>query len=362
MNWAYGVEFLEIDPTQLGLATFEDIEDEQEREALLSALTVDPERLRALHGTAILSRYPIRNARLRPFEFQPYDWFGEEKALRPVEKGIRAGARFIGEEMYREMRRGGRSRLEVDLDVPDLPEGRLTIVSPHLENRTKPKNRRIQMEEVLESLRDVRNPVVIAGDLNTTTGDSQAFRLERQLVKKYGDADFWVNTAVKYGTGVGLVYDVFKSGFTFIHNLSDPTAQHVPFFAPNHEEKLFTTLENFRFSDGTAFDFRGVAERAAEGVGGTLADSNQRASKGFAHTYEFVISVGAVGKYKLDWIFVKSYSRNPRSPDEPFRFAPHFARTLRTLNYALPRKLSDHNPMTVELPFAEPQGLSKEEE
>ena len=56
MNWAYGVEFLEIDPTQLGLAKLEDIEDEQEREALLSALAVDPERLRALHGTAILSR------------------------------------------------------------------------------------------------------------------------------------------------------------------------------------------------------------------------------------------------------------------------------------------------------------------
>ena len=360
MNWAYGVEFLEIDPTQLGLAKLEDIEDEQEREALLSALAVDPEQLRALHGTAILSRYPIREARLRPFAFQPYDWYEEEKALRPTEKGIRAGARVIGEEMHREMRRGGRIFLAVDLDVPELPEGRLTVASPHLENRTKPKNRRIQMEEVLESVRDVRNPVVIAGDLNTTTGDSQAFRLERELFKKYGDSEFWVNTAVKYGTGVGLVYDVFKWGFRFTHNLSDPTAQHLPFFAPNHEEKLFTTLENFRFEDGMAFDFRGIPERAAMHRGGTLADSNQRESKGFAHTYEFVISVGAVGNYKLDWIFVKSYLRDPRNADEPFRFAPHFARTLRTLNYALETKLSDHNPMIVDLPFEEPQELSKE--
>ena len=120
------------------------------------------------------------------------------------------------------------------------------------------------------------------------------------------------------------------------------------------------TLENFRFEDGMAFDFRGIPERTAMHRGGTLADSNQRESKGFAHTYEFVISVGAVGKYKLDWIFVKSYLRDPRDADEPFRFAPHFGRTLRTLNYALESKLSDHNPMIVDLPFEEPQELSKE--
>ena len=162
--------------------------------------------------------------------------------------------------------------------------------------------------------------------------------------------------------GVGLFYDAFKWGFKFTKNLSDPTAQHIPFFAPNHEAKLFNTLEEFRFDDGRAFDFRGLAERTADGATGTLADSNQRASKGFAHTYEFVISVGAAGNYKLDWIFVKSYATDPRDEEQSYRFAPHFARTLRTLNYATETKLSDHNPMTVDLPFGEPGDLSREDE
>ncbi|MCZ6879244.1 MAG: endonuclease/exonuclease/phosphatase family protein, partial [Acidobacteria bacterium] len=292
MNWAYGVEFVEIDPTMLGTDTFESVEDEQERQELIEHTTVDQERLRALHGTAILSKYPIREAELRPFEFQPYDWFSEEQGLRPGEKGIRAGARVIGEELHREMRRGGRTTLLVQLDVPDLSDQRLTVLSPHLENRTKPQNRRTQMDEVLRWVQEITHPVVIAGDLNTTTGDSQAFKLERELYKKYGKTDFWVNKGIKYGTGVGFVYDVFKWGFNFTKNQSDPTSKHIPFFAPNHEQKLFTNLEDFRFADGRAFDFRGDPEHTSNGARGTLANSNQRAGKGFAHTYEFVITVG----------------------------------------------------------------------
>ncbi len=358
MNWAYGVEFVEIDPTLLGIATFESVEDEQERQELIEHSAVDKERLRALHGTAILSRYPIRLAELRPFEFQPYDWYKEEQGLRPGEKGIRAGARVIGEELYREMRRGGRTTLLVQLDVADLSEQKLTVVSPHLENRTKPQNRRRQMGEVLGWIQEINNPVVIAGDLNTTTGDSQAFKLERQLYKKYGGADFWVNQGIKYGTGVGVVYDLFKWGFNFTKNQSDPTSKHIPFFAPNHEQKLFTELEDFRFADGRALDFRGDPEHTSNGVRGTLANSNQRAGKGFAHTYEFVITVGVAGKYKLDWIFVKSYLEQPRDEKGSYRFAPHFARTMPSLNFALAtHTLSDHNPMSVDLPFGDPDQI-----
>ncbi|MCZ6877017.1 MAG: endonuclease/exonuclease/phosphatase family protein [Acidobacteria bacterium] len=363
MNWAYGVEFVEIDPTLLGTATFESVEDEQERQELIEYSAVDKERLRALHGTAILSRYPIRQAELRPFEFQPYDWYREEKGLRLGEKGIRAGARLIGEELYREMRRGGRTTLLVHLDVPDLSEQKLTVVSPHLENRTKPQNRRQQMGEVLGWIQEINNPVVIAGDLNTTTGDSQSFKLERHLYKKYGGADFWVNQGIKYGTGVGLVYDLLKWGFNFTKNQSDPTSKHVPFVAPNHEQKLFTELEDFRFADGRAFDFRGDPEHTSNGLRGTLANSNQREEKGFAHTYEFVITVGVVGKYKLDWILVKSYSEQPRNEEGSYRFAPHFARTLKSVNFAFgAHQLSDHNPMSVDLPFGDPGKLKGDQQ
>ena len=92
MNWAYGVEFLEIDSKQLGTDTFDDREDEADRQQLLEEFKVDKDRVRALHGNAVLSRYPIRDARLVPFTVG-YDWFKESK-VRPLEKAKRKAARI----------------------------------------------------------------------------------------------------------------------------------------------------------------------------------------------------------------------------------------------------------------------------
>jgi hypothetical protein len=60
---------------------------------------------------------------------------------------------------------------------------------------------------------------------------------------------------------------------------------------------------------------------------------------------------------KVDWILVKAYLRNPRDDDGPYRFAPHFARTMASVNYALAARLSDHNPISVDLPFGDPARL-----
>ena len=68
MNWAYGVEFVEVDPISLGTETLEGWEGEAERQQLLAEIQVDRTKLKALHGTAILSRYPISAARLEPFK------------------------------------------------------------------------------------------------------------------------------------------------------------------------------------------------------------------------------------------------------------------------------------------------------
>jgi len=84
MNWAYGVEFLEIDPKQLGTDKFDDGEDEASRQQLLDEFHVDKDKLRALHGNAVLSRYPIRAARLVPFTVG-YDWFKESVPVRKAE-------------------------------------------------------------------------------------------------------------------------------------------------------------------------------------------------------------------------------------------------------------------------------------
>lgn len=359
MNWAYGIEFVEVDPINLGTEDFEGIEEAGEREKLVAEIQVDKAKLRGLHGTAILSRYPIREARLVPFETVGYDWFaGEHKRVAAIEKGKRAvaGTVFL-ERVSREIRRGGRTSLIATIDVPYLPEKRATVAAPHLENRTKPENRRKQMAELLTLLEENRNPVIIAGDLNTTLSDTQPTNIKREVYRRVGSSQFWANTGIKYATGVGLLYDVVKGGVNFFKNQQDPTAKDIPIVGPNPEAALFEDLEKFRFRDGTVFDFRGDKARTVNQTEGTLANSNQRDDKGFAVTYEVERTIGPAGKLKLDWIFVKSYLESPRSSGGPYRFAPHFPRTLEELNYSGEMRLSDHNPIVADLPFSEPPDL-----
>ncbi len=361
MNWAYGVEFIEVDPISLGTEQFEEMEDETERKHLVDDLQVDRDRLKGLHGTAILSRYPILEARLRPFEKQGYDWFrGEKDRVSKIEAGKRgvASAVFL-EKVSREIRRGGRTCLMVTLDMPDLPEGKVTIVAPHLENRTEPKERREQMEELLNFLKETHNPLVMAGDLNTTLSDTSPTDIKREIYRRVGSSEFWATTGLKYATGVGLMYDVVKGGVNFIKNQNDPTAANIPVIGPNPEAELFKSIEEFRFADGTVFDFRGDKGRTVNGTEGTLANSNMRESKGFAPSYQVNRTIGPAGKLRLDWIFVKPYIENSRSPREPYRFAPHFARAMREVNYCLVERLSDHNPISVDLPFQDPGDVKK---
>lgn len=361
MNWAYGVEFLEVDSKQIGTDTFDDGEDKEAQQELLEQFSVDKDRLRALHGNAVLSRYPIRSARLVPFTMG-YDWFKESK-IRPLEKGKRKAAVLIGEDLGREVRRGQRTTLFVDLDVPDAPGGRVTIACTHLENRTTPKVRRQQMEELLKTVQDVSNPVIVAGDLNTTGSNSTPTSVENMLYKRYGSLDFWTTKGVQWTTGVGFVYSGARTAMKLsgIQYRIDPTSANIPGASANLERGLFTSLEKFRFADGKAIDFRGIPERTVNGTAGTLADSNQRQkSAGFTPTFvtELIWGKVKVAKFKLDWFFVKSNLENPRDPSGSYLFAPHFARTLVDLNNCPPEPISDHSPMTIDLPFREPAGLT----
>lgn len=112
MNYAWGVEFVEVDPLTTGTERFEEVEDAAERAALVKNIAVDKTRARNLHGTAILSRYPLANVRLVPFERQGYDWYaGELKKVSKLEEGKRKGSALVfGEKITREVRRGGRKR------------------------------------------------------------------------------------------------------------------------------------------------------------------------------------------------------------------------------------------------------------
>jgi endonuclease/exonuclease/phosphatase family metal-dependent hydrolase len=358
MNWAYGVEFVEIDPINLGVEEFEEALPE-DRDELHEQISINESNFKGLHGTAILSRYPIKQARLQPLRVQGYDWYNSErKRVSFIEKGKRlANEAVFLEKIAREIRRGGRTLLSVTLEVPDLPEGELTVAAPHLENHCKPERRRDQMREVLSYLRDIKNPVIMAGDLNTSLTNTTPTSLKREFTRRVGSGEFWVKQGIKYATGAGLFFDVLATGINFIKNQQDPTVKHVPIIAPNPEETLFRDLERFRFVDGYAFDFRGNSRRSFNGFGNTLANSNQRAPKGFAYTYELERAIGPVGKLKLDWIFVKPYINRPRDKRASYRFAPHYGRTLEEVNYSVDDRISDHNPISVDLPFNEPETL-----
>src|SRR2546430_13218839 len=90
-----------------------------------------------MHGTAVLSRYPIRKASLRPLSVC-YDWYAsEKKEISKLEAGRRKAANVaFMERIAREIRRGGRTALFVELAVPESPTGAVTVVAPRSEEHT----------------------------------------------------------------------------------------------------------------------------------------------------------------------------------------------------------------------------------
>jgi endonuclease/exonuclease/phosphatase family metal-dependent hydrolase len=355
MNWAYGVEFVEVDPKILGTQSFATVENQDERKELDDLFSADKTRLLGLHGNAILSRYPLRDVKLVPFEYQAYDWYNGEKKYGSIEAGKRKGASLLlGEEIVREVRRGGRTNLIATIDVPDLPGEQVTIVAAHLENRTTPKNRVKQMDEILGFIKPISHPVVVAGDMNTTGADGSVVSITSSVLKKLNSPSFWATQGVKYATGVGFGMDIAGIAFKTTKFQSDPTASGVPLLAANPEQGLFKELNKYRFDDQTRLDFRGDAELSVHGRQGTLANSNERASKGFVTTFALPRTLGIVGKYRLDWIFVKAYLKDDPKSADSYRFAPRFARTMNEANQAFDDPLSDHAAISVDLPITQP--------
>ena len=354
MNSAFGVEFVEVDPIfALGTEQVE-LPDAAETRRLQSDLRVDADRYLGLHGTAVLSRYPIRSVRMVRLPVC-YDWYGREvqEAAR-LEKGKRwTVQRLFGERIDREIRHGGRMAMIVNLAVPSVPGGEMTVIATHLENRCAPACRLRQMRALLAEIGPIRNPVVLAGDLNTTGQTNTPTSVRNEIMSRVTDYQFWIGQTISWFHPLGT-YQHLLSPVRYFHGYNDPTAFHLPVVWNNREQPLFRTVEKFRFADGRSFDFRGDATRTLNGRRGTLADSNERARKGFVPTYAFARDYGGiVGRFKLDWIFVKPYTENPRGDDEPWLLAPAMPRTLRELNQATPDRLSDHPPIAVDLTLSE---------
>src|SRR5580692_2747350 len=352
MNWAYGVEFVEVDPKILGTQSFANVENQEERKELDDLFSADKTRLLGLHGNAILSRYPLRDVKLVPFEYQAYDWYNGEKKYGSIEAGKRKGASLLfGEEIVREVRRGGRTNLIATIDIPDLPGEQVTIVAAHLENRTTPQGRVKQMDEILDYIKPISHPVVVAGDMNTTGADGSVVSIKSAVLSKINSPSFWATQGVKYATGVGFGMDIAGIAFKTTKFQSDPTASGVPLLAANPEQGLFKELNKFRFDDQTRLDFRGDAELSVLGRQGTLGNSNERGSKGFMTTFALPRTLGIVGKYRLDWVFMKAYLKDDPKSADSYRFAPRFARTMNEANQAFDTPLSDHAAISVDLPI-----------
>jgi endonuclease/exonuclease/phosphatase family metal-dependent hydrolase len=352
MNYAYAVEFLEIDPLDLGLEKV-NLEDKAAQEDIQKSFEADKSRYLGLHGTAVLSRYPIRKASIRSLPVC-YDWYlGEKKEISKLESAKRGGANLaFMQRITREVRRGGRTTLIVELAVPESPTGAITVVAPHLETKCKPECRRKQMAEILGWIGGEKNPVILGGDFNTSASDTSPTSVSKVVTNRLKDPDKWAMSAIKWSTGAPTI---LLMPVNMMRNKNDPTGFDVPLVSRKKESKLFGDLNDFRFEDGNTFDFRGEDARSAESRGGTLSDSNQRATKGFRYTFALAKTYGGlVGEYKLDWFFVKGYATDSSKPGGSYKFAPHFARTLQEVSNAPDNSLSDHFPITIDIPLNEP--------
>jgi hypothetical protein len=186
-------------------------------------------------------------------------------------------------------------------------------------------------------LKEVEGPVVLGGDLNTTGVDGSPTSVRYEVMKRLTDKRFWVKTAIDWFSPV-KVLSFLAWPVNYWKNFRDPTAINLPILAPNREQRLFEILKDFHFADGGTFDFGGSR---------TLGNTNERGKKGFKPTFRFERNYrGLVGVQRLDWLLLK---RAPMSPGSLEILTPRNPRTLTRLNGLLPDRLSDHEPITLDL-------------
>ncbi|MFT5124385.1 MAG: endonuclease/exonuclease/phosphatase family metal-dependent hydrolase [Kiritimatiellia bacterium] len=346
MNYAYGVQYLEIDPVQMGL--------EPPSSTIKGASTeikeVDTHAYKGLFGSAILSRYPIKQVTLHPLKYQAHDWHsGELDRFGPLEKGRRLGSELLFKNtIHRELKVGGRNFFRIDLEVPGLPDNTLSVIVIHLEIKCPPKARDAQIQEILGYIKDIPHPVIMAGDFNSAPSDISKTSVLKVARHTLANPRIYLSLALNVATTFGTFFSEGRWLFNATKNYHSPLAADIPVIAPNPIRPMFDHIEAFRFRDGQRFDWAGNREHSINGASRALANSNQRDIKGHVTSFTVRRPLGPVGKYRLDWIFVK----HPPGPDR--FFAPTNGETLKAFNKYLVHPFSDHRACIVDLPF--PQG------
>ena len=68
----------------------------------------------------------------------------------------------------------------------------------------------------------IHNPVIVAGDMNTTGADGSVTSVKSLAMSKATDPAFWTTKGIKYATGVGIGMDVMSFAFKQTKFQSDP--------------------------------------------------------------------------------------------------------------------------------------------
>jgi hypothetical protein len=134
-----------------------------------------------------------------------------------------------------------------------LPTGEATIVATHLENRCAPACRRQQMNALLAYVQKDQNPMVMAGDLNTTSRTNTPTSVRNEIMSRV-TYQFWIGQTVSYFHPLGI-YQHLLFPVHYLHGLNDPTAFHLPILWDNRELRLFKSVEKLRFATNAPSTF-----------------------------------------------------------------------------------------------------------
>lgn len=328
-NYAFGVDFIGTDPYTLGVQP--DYEGKYNKE-------INKSQYRGLSGHAILSKYPLSNVRIIRLP-DAYNWYDDEKEYAKDMASMKEKNLPVKPEPT-DVKIGGRIALLADVTLPG--DVKTTLIAIETEDRTKPKNRAVQVQYFLSRIKDISNPVVIGANLNTNNQDTSPNDPKRFFRKNFDGQNMIKNISAKFVQNGSII-----SSATGIFNSSrvknDPTSPSVPIFANNKEKATFDLFQDFRFDDKEIFEFkreRTIGDNAS--YDNYLGTTNERGLKGFVPTYSKKALIG-YDEYKLDWFFVK--------PDEVLY--PYNPKTLDMFSTAFAKQISSHNPMTIELHIKE---------
>ncbi len=262
-------------------------------------------------GMALLSRYEIGPTKSVQLQSPTYDWVkGELTKVTPLEATKRGFSKAVlGMDQHQEVQVGNAGYTITELKDPALPNGKLTVVGVHLEVRVAPEIRAKQMKEIQAAIQNIPGRKIMIGDFNTAGTDVSPDSIAREVVNAAKNPETAVSIACAAAapTGVGSLRTLANA----MKNHRNPQALNIPAIFPNKEAALFTGLKEFRFADGSKFDFRNNREHQAGSPSLTFRDIGGNANQiapylGFEDTYRMPAQnqlVRDVTSRRLDWMF-----------------------------------------------------------